>query len=87
MDYHYKLPKASLPQLGRFQEKDTWLKGDMIYTMGFHRLDLIKLGDRDAKGNRRYFNRVLGRKQMTTIYQCMLNGLNLGGLGQYLGEI
>ncbi|RDX36625.1 type II toxin-antitoxin system PemK/MazF family toxin [Kangiella sp. HD9-110m-PIT-SAG07] len=41
LNYHYKLPKNSMPQLGRFQTSDTWLKGDMIYTVGFHRLNLI----------------------------------------------
>ncbi len=44
MSYHYKLPKASMPQVGRFQGKDTWVKADMIYTVGFHRFDLIRLG-------------------------------------------
>lgn len=29
-NYHYKLPKQSLPQLGNFQNKDSWVKGDMI---------------------------------------------------------
>lgn len=85
MPYHYKLPKASMPQLGRFQEKDTWVKADMIYTVGFHRLDLIKLGKRDVNtGKRLYFRQKLGREQMTEIYKCMLHGLNLGQLGKHL---
>ena len=25
--FHYKIPKCSMPMLGRFQENDTWLKG------------------------------------------------------------
>lgn len=85
MPYHYKLPKASMPQLGRFQEKDTWVKADMIYTVGFHRLDLIRLGKRDVNtGKRLYFRHKLGREQMTEIYKCMLHGLNLGQLGKHL---
>ena len=85
MPYHYKLPKASMPQLGRFQEKDTWVKADMIYTVGFHRLDLIRLGKRDVNtGKRLYFRQKLGREQMTEIYKCMLHGLNLGQLGKHL---
>lgn len=85
MPYHYKLPKASMPQLGRFQEKDTWVKADMIYTVGFHRLDLIRLGKRDVNtGKRLYYRKKLGREQMTEIYKCMLHGLNLGQLGKHL---
>ncbi len=28
--YHYKIPKQSMPMIGRFQDEDCWLKGDMI---------------------------------------------------------
>lgn len=83
-DYHYKIPKASMPQLGRFQTKDTWVKGDMIYTVGFHRLDLIKLNKRDGNGKRIYFKQKLGRDQMKAVYGCMLHGLNLGVLTKHL---
>ena len=85
MAYHYQIPKNSMPQLGRFQEKDTWLKGDMIYTVGFHRLDLIRLEKKDPNtGKRIYFNRRLGRDQMKEIYSCVLHGLNMGSLSQHL---
>jgi mRNA interferase MazF len=85
MEYHLRLPKAALPQLGQFQVKETWLKGDMIYSVGFHRLDLIKLGKRDARtGKRLYFKRRLGRENMKRVYQCVLHGLNLGALGKHL---
>ncbi len=85
MPYHCMLPKASMPQLGSFQENDTWVKGDMIYTVGFHRLDLIRLGERNLEtGKRLYFNRKLGREQMVKVYKCMLHGLNLGHLGEHL---
>ncbi len=83
--FHYKIPKCSMPMLGRFQENDTWLKGDMIYTVGFHRLDLIQLGTRDSQtGKRRYFNQKLGREQMIDIYKCVLHGINLSHLGQHI---
>ncbi len=81
---HYQIPKNSMPQLGRFQKDDSWLKGDMIYTVGFHRLDLIMLGKRGADGKRIYFSQRLGREQMKSVYSCILHGLNLGHLGQYL---
>ena len=85
MPFHYKIPKISMPQVGRFQDNDTWVKGDMIYTVGFHRLDLIRLGKKDNKtGKRLYFKQKLGREQMKEIYKCALHGLNLGDLGQHL---
>ena len=43
-DYHYLLPRASMPYVGLFQKNDTWVKGDMVCAVGFHRLDLIRLG-------------------------------------------
>jgi uncharacterized protein YifN (PemK superfamily) len=83
--FHYKLPKASMPQLGRFQEKDTWVKGDMLYTVGHHRLDLIRLNKRNPDtGKRVYFKDVLGRQQMKQIFSCVLEGLGLGTLADHL---
>lgn len=82
--YHLHLPRNCLPQIGAF-EKETWLKGDMIYSVGFHRLELIRLGKRDpATGKRLYFRNRLGRDTMRAIYGCVLYGLNLGTLTQHL---
>lgn len=83
-DYHCQLSKASPPQLGNFQEKETWVKGDMVYTVGSHRLDLIKLKKRGPGGKRQYFNQKLGRERMKEIYGCVLHGMNLGSLVQHL---
>lgn len=85
MPYHLQLPKTSLPQIGRFQERVTWVKGDMIYSVGFHRLDLIQLKVKNPITNKReYFNNRLGREQMKQVYQCVLHGLSLGQLGIHL---
>ena len=71
--YHYQLSKRSMPQLGLFQTKDTWVKADMIYTVGFHRLNLIQLNKRDPNtGKRIYFKQKLGRETMKVVYQCLL---------------
>lgn len=82
-DYHYLIPKKSLPQLARYQEKETWFKGDMLYTVGFHRLNLIKLGRRQD-GKRLYYSNRLGREQMKIVYGCVLHGLGLASLIKYL---
>ena len=83
--YHLKLPRATLPQLGNFQTKDTWLKGDMVYSAGFHRLDLIQLGKRDPNTHKRlYFQNKLSRERMREVYGCVLCALNLETLVPHL---
>ena len=73
-----------MPQLGAFQGSDTWVKGDMVYSVGFHRLDRIQLGKRDANGKRQYFDASLGRPRMREVYTCILHGLNLGALAPHI---
>ena len=85
MPYHYKLPRNCMPQIGRFQDNDSWVKGDLLYTVGFHRLNLIMLGKRDPNtGKRIYYQNRLSRERMKEIYTCVLHGLNLGPLSQHL---
>lgn len=68
-----------------FQDGESWVKGDMIYTVGFHRLDLIRLGTKDLNtGKRQYYRNRLSRDRMKEIYNCVLHGLNLGHLGQHI---
>lgn len=84
--YHYQLPNNCMPQIGLFQRGgESWVKGDLIYTVGFHRLDLIQLGGKDPNtGKRQYYRNKLGRERMKEIYKCILHGLNLGQLGKHL---
>jgi len=84
--FHCLLPKGCLPMLGNFQVGETWVKADMIYAVGFHRLDLIQLGGRGANGKRLYFRRRLGRDRMREIYGCVLHGLNLGSLVPHIPQ-
>lgn len=82
--YHYKIPKQSMPMLDLYQNKDSWVKGDMIYTVGFHRLNLIQLNKKNLNGKRIYFKNRLCRDQMKQIYQCVLHGLNLSKLALHV---
>jgi len=81
--YHLKMDNALLPNIDFFQDKETWLKGDMIYTVSHERLDLIKLGRLDG-GKRQYFQQKLSRDHMREVYTCVLHGINLGGLSGHL---
>ena len=50
--FHCQLPQASVPMIRDFDTSRTWVKGDMVYAVAFHRLDLIKLGKRDSNNKR-----------------------------------
>ena len=82
-NYHYLLPRASLPQIGQFQTNDTWVKGDMVYAVGFHRLDQIKLGKK-KDGKRLYFTNRLGRETMKEVYSCVLHSIGIGAIAKHL---
>jgi len=82
--YHYLLPKQFMPMLKYFQQSDSWVKGDMLYTIAFYRLNLIQLGTRNAVGKRNYFQNRLGTEQMQEIHKCILHGLNLSNLTIHL---
>jgi len=84
--FHCQLPKACLPMLGEFQKGGSWLKGDLVYSVGFHRLDLIKTGGRNSNGKRAYFTNRLSRERMREIYTCVLYGMSLGNLAQHIPE-
>lgn len=82
--WHYQLPKPSMPRARLFQQKDSWIKGDMIYRVGFHRLDLIQLDRERFAEKRAYFTQRLGREQMAEVYACVLHSLNLSHLQEHI---
>ncbi|MFI8749617.1 type II toxin-antitoxin system PemK/MazF family toxin [Vreelandella lionensis] len=82
---HMVLPARALPMLGRFQGNTTWVKGDMIYTVGFHRLNLIQLSSKHpTTGKRQHHLNCFGRETMNKIHECVLHGMNLGHLAAHL---
>lgn len=85
-DFHCQLPPNCLPMLGQFQNDGSWIKGDLVYSVGFHRLDLIKTGRRRQDGKRLYFTNRLSRERMRQIYTCVLHGMNLGVLAEHIPE-
>jgi len=83
LGHHLLLDSKYLPRTAMFRDFDSWVKGDMIYTVGHHRLSPVGLG-RIKGGKREYLTHKLSREQMTDIYACVLHGLNLGNLAQFL---
>ena len=84
MPYHSELtlPPNTFPEN---MSKTVWIKGDMINTVGFHRIDLIRLG-KDHYGKRSYSYYVLDDKTMEMVQRCILNGLGLSRLTKYLNN-
>ena len=82
MPYHCELHiRFDLP--ARWGNRKRWVKGDMIYAAGFHRVDLLLLG-KDRSGKRIYQTETIGRDDLRRVQSCVLNGLSLQGLTKYL---
>lgn len=82
MDYHAKIViPFQLPQ--KWGNRERWVKGDMIYSAGFHRLDMLRLG-KDKNGKRTYQDRPLPSGMLKIVQRCVLHGLGMGNLTDHL---
>jgi uncharacterized protein YifN (PemK superfamily) len=80
LPYHCKLD-IILPE--PWHEGPNWVKGDMLYSAGFHRLELIRLGRN--KDKRRIYARVqLSISELREVRICVLRGLGLSSLTKHL---
>lgn len=82
-NYHYKFAMLSMPKTKHFMGKDIWVKGDMVYTFAFHRLDAVCIGKGDG-GRRIYHSDRLRNEQMSEIYRCVLHGIGMSFLCQHI---
>ena len=69
--FHHKLDPASLPPPSA--SKTSWAKCDMLYTVGFQRLDLLR-GKRE-NGERFYYKHRVTEADLEAIYIAVLAGL------------
>jgi mRNA interferase MazF len=82
MQYHCQLDiRPNLPP--PWDSDGIWVKGDMIYSIGFHRLDLIRIG-KDRSGKRIYRMDPISDEQMKSVKCCVLRGLGLSVLTKHL---
>ncbi|MFC4725271.1 type II toxin-antitoxin system PemK/MazF family toxin [Glycocaulis abyssi] len=82
MQYHCRVGMPGrLPD--RFKAGDVWVKGDMIAAVGFHRLDLIRIG-RTPDGRRRYCFDTVSDDDLKKIRKAILAGIGLAGLTKSL---
>jgi mRNA interferase MazF len=75
MSYHYEfqIPFQMPPKWGNVSR---WVKGDMVCAVGFHRLDLLRLG-KDRNGTRQYQLNTLSQIHLRNISNCVLAGMGL----------
>ena len=57
-------------------ENSFWVKGDMVNTLGWHRLDLLRL-KKDSEGKRVYQNETVSAQDLKRIRQCVLRSIGL----------
>lgn len=82
MAFHHKLYiEPPLPE--PYNAKFHWVKADMIYTVSFDRLSMPFEG-KDASGKRIYTQHVIDKSDLIKIQQCVLHGLGLTALTDYL---
>ena len=82
MPYHCQIDiHPELPE--RFQSKQIWVKGDIVCSVGFHRLDLIRTG-KDGNGGRNYYYSPLSDSNIKKIRECVLRGIGLSALTKHL---
>lgn len=80
--YHCKLVIAPpLPE--PWNSREVWVKGDMIAAVGFHRLNLIRLG-RDEHNKRAYYVTAISEEHLTQVRKCVLHGLGMFQLTKHL---
>ncbi|MEQ9487534.1 MAG: type II toxin-antitoxin system PemK/MazF family toxin [Alphaproteobacteria bacterium] len=71
----------ALPE--KWGNRPRWIKGDMVNAVGFHRVDLLRLG-KDKNGDRIYQTSVLDDALFTVVKRCVLHGLGLSTLTKHL---
>lgn len=80
--YHCQLdirPKLPAP----WGSDGIWVKADMVYSIGFHRLNLIRLG-KERDGTRIYRMLTISEAQMKEVKCCILRGLGMSVLTKHL---
>ena len=73
--YHYEIDiPFKLPN--PWGNRTRWVKADMICAVGWHRIDLLRIG-KDENGKRIYVLNTLSTVHMARIGDCILHGLGL----------
>jgi uncharacterized protein YifN (PemK superfamily) len=74
--YHFRIT-TNPPLPHPYDSEHHWIKGDMIYTVGYDRLSLPFDGTKDAQGKRVYDQRVVCAEDFAQIQICLLTSLGM----------
>jgi len=80
--YHYCL-KLDRPLSKKFSALEMWVKADMVLTVGFHRLELLRR-ERADRGSSRYDVRSVTDHDLNCIRKAVLRGLGLFQLTNHI---
>ncbi len=83
MSYHYELTNIDPPLPPPYEDGPNWVKGDMVVSVSFERLDFLRYG-KDRSGKRIYRYEVLPVDDIRAIRACILNSLGLAVLTKHL---
>ena len=75
MDYHYSL-NFTKPLPPPWDAENMWVKGDMLYTVGFHRLELIRT-KKNKDGTRKYIQPIINKEDLENIQNAGLHGIGM----------
>lgn len=64
-------------------DHERWICGDMVNAVGFHRIDLLRLG-KDSRGVRIYQTKALPDHLFKAVQRCALHGLGFSALTKHL---
>jgi uncharacterized protein YifN (PemK superfamily) len=67
----------------RWASRTCWIKGDMVYAIGFQRADLFRLG-KAPDGRRIYQTEALSQDKLRMVQSCVLEGIGLSYLTKYI---
>lgn len=76
LDIPFEMPRE-------WGQTSRWIKGDMINAVGFHRIDLLRLG-KNENGKRKYQMQAIPMADMKNVRRCVLHGLGLSNLTKHL---
>lgn len=60
-----------------------WVKGDMVYAVGYHRLDFVRMG-KSRSGRQTYRYEPLPADDLSRVRQVILSGLGLASLTRHI---
>jgi len=82
MAYHCRL-KLRSPLPPPWDSEEIFVKADMVNSVAFHRLDLVRTG-KGADGKRAYYLEPLPEDDLRRIRECVLCSLGLASLKKHL---